>query len=75
MSQVVSRLAITGMHCASCGILIDEVLEELPGVRRSSTSVRKEVCEVAFDDSQTSLQKINAEISTLGYRAELISSK
>ncbi|MEI8084107.1 MAG: cation transporter [Actinomycetes bacterium] len=75
MSTVVSQVAVTGMHCASCGILIDEVLEELPGVTRASTSMRKEVCEVSYDESQTSLEQINAEIVALGYGVDLIGSK
>jgi copper chaperone CopZ len=34
--------AVAGMHCASCGILIDETLEEdVQGVHRSTTNVRK----------------------------------
>jgi len=33
-------LAVEGMHCASCGLLIDDELEDLPGVRSASTSVR-----------------------------------
>ncbi|MBT2450395.1 cation transporter [Streptomyces sp. ISL-43] len=28
------------MHCTSCGLLIDDELEEIPGVRSSSTDVR-----------------------------------
>lgn len=33
-------VAVGGMHCASCGLLIDEVVEELPGVATSTTDVR-----------------------------------
>lgn len=32
--------AVDGMHCASCGLLIDDVVEELPGVLSSATDVR-----------------------------------
>ncbi|MET8326201.1 cation transporter [Streptomyces sp. NPDC005181] len=34
-------LKIEGMHCSSCGLLIDDELEEVPGVRSSRTDVRK----------------------------------
>ncbi|MBX9395769.1 heavy-metal-associated domain-containing protein [Streptomyces sp. TRM72054] len=27
------------MHCSSCGLLIDDELEDIPGVRSSSTDV------------------------------------
>ncbi|GLV95103.1 MULTISPECIES: cation transporter [Streptomyces] len=37
-SQV--ELLIEGMHCTSCGLLIDDELEDLPGVRSASTDTR-----------------------------------
>jgi len=63
--------AVTGMHCASCGILIDETLEELPGVVSSSTDLRRETTTVEYDPGQTSVDLISAEIVSLGYTAAL----
>ncbi|MFI5520516.1 cation transporter [Streptomyces platensis] len=37
-AQVV--LEIEGMHCNSCGLLIDDELEDLAGVRSAATDVR-----------------------------------
>ncbi|MFB7172295.1 cation transporter [Streptomyces sp. NPDC056254] len=37
-SQV--ELLIEGMHCTSCGLLIDDELEDLPGVRSANTDTR-----------------------------------
>lgn len=34
-------LQVEGMHCAGCGLIIDEELEEVPGVRSAGTDVRK----------------------------------
>lgn len=31
--------AVDGMHCPSCGLLIDDVVEDVPGVARSATDV------------------------------------
>ncbi|WP_163568730.1 heavy-metal-associated domain-containing protein [Fodinicola feengrottensis] len=31
---------VEGMHCGSCGMLIDETLEDLDGVVRSTTTFR-----------------------------------
>lgn len=36
------EFAVTGMHCNSCGLLIDDEVEELPGVTSSTTDVRRE---------------------------------
>ncbi|MET7714473.1 cation transporter [Streptomyces sp. NPDC005407] len=33
-------LLVEGMHCNSCGLLIDDELEDIPGVRSSSTDVK-----------------------------------
>ncbi|MFJ3620643.1 heavy-metal-associated domain-containing protein [Streptomyces iakyrus] len=37
-------LKVEGMYCASCGLLIDDELEEVPGVRASRTDVGKGRC-------------------------------
>lgn len=34
------RYRITGMHCASCGLLVDDTLEDIPGITSSTTDVR-----------------------------------
>ena len=61
------KLVIEGMHCASCAMNIDEELEELDGVTESKTSYRKQVTEVAFDESRTGLDVIHQAIRGLGY--------
>jgi Cu+-exporting ATPase len=62
---------VTGMHCASCGMLIDETLEdEVAGVRRSETSVRRGRTIVAVDDG-VDPAVIAAAITTAGYPAVL----
>ncbi|MFI6770714.1 cation transporter [Streptomyces sp. NPDC050355] len=32
-------LLVEGMHCSSCGLLIDDELEDIPGVRSSTTDM------------------------------------
>ena len=63
--------AVTGMHCASCGIRVDDTLEDLPGVRRSTTSVRTGRTVVEHDglDPQILVDAIIAA----GYGAEPLS--
>jgi S1-C subfamily serine protease len=41
MVTTTAVLQVAGMHCASCGMLVDTALEGLPGVRRAGTKVRK----------------------------------
>ena len=64
-----TTLAVTGMHCASCSILIDETLEELPGVVSSSTDLRRETTTVEYDPTTTNVSAIADEIVNLGYTA------
>ncbi len=62
---------VTGMHCASCGILIDETLEdEVPGVQRAETSVRRGRTVVTADDGADPAA-IAAAITAAGYPAAL----
>lgn len=60
---------VTGMHCASCGLLIDETLEdEVPGVQRAETSVRKGRTVVTADDGLDPAV-IASAITAAGYQA------
>jgi copper chaperone CopZ len=60
---------VDGMHCGSCALLIDDTLDELPGVSRSQTTVKPGRSTVELDIRQTSPQAVVAAIEELGYRA------
>ena len=63
---------VNGMHCASCSLLIDETLEDLPGVTASTTSVRNGRTTVELDTDRTTPSQVAAAITALGYPAELV---
>ena len=65
-------LAIQGMHCASCGMLIDEAVEELAGVRRSSTDTKAERTTVELDGAGAGPPEVVAAIEAEGYTASLV---
>ncbi|MGQ0631564.1 MAG: heavy-metal-associated domain-containing protein [Sporichthyaceae bacterium] len=65
-------LAVTGMHCGSCGMLIDEAVEDLPGVRSSSTDMRAERTTVDLDGSGATPSDVIAAIVAEGYTAVLV---
>ncbi|WP_331753515.1 cation transporter (plasmid) [Streptomyces sp. NBC_00637] len=46
-------LRVEGMHCASCGLLIDDELEKLAGVRSSTTDVRGGRTTVRLEEGAT----------------------
>ena len=66
-----TTIGVRGMHCSSCGMLIDETLEDLPGVASASTDLRRETTTVEYDPARTALEVIVAEITELGYTAEV----
>lgn len=70
MGEVTASFVVTGMHCASCGLLIDEAVEEVDGVRSCATDARRARTVVRFDPTVTSPEVIAAAIEEAGYRAE-----
>jgi copper chaperone CopZ len=66
-------VAVGGMHCPSCGLLIDEVVEELPGVASSTTDVRagRTVVRPVVDGGGATLDPVVVldAIRELGYSA------
>lgn len=68
--EAVVTFVVTGMHCASCGLLVDDVVEDVSGVRSCTTSARRGRTVVRFDPDSTSAGTIVAAIEAVGYRAE-----
>ncbi|HCM38090.1 MAG: Copper-translocating P-type ATPase [Candidatus Gottesmanbacteria bacterium GW2011_GWB1_43_11] len=62
-------LKLNGMHCTSCSVLIDTVLEELPGVKSSKTSYADQKVEVEFDPNLVDTQQMVVAIQSEGYEA------
>jgi copper chaperone len=61
-------LTVTGMHCGSCGMLIDDTIEDLPGVRQSQTSVKAARTVVTADTATVTVDQLVAAIGEAGYR-------
>ena len=60
-------LKLKNMHCTSCALLIDTVLEELPGVKSSKTSYAEAKVEVKFDPTMVNLNQMFEVIKNEGY--------
>lgn len=60
-------LKVKGMHCASCSTLIDKLVGQEPGVTAIKTSYGAERTIIDFDESKTSLERIDGLINKLGY--------
>jgi copper chaperone len=65
-------LAVEGMHCGSCGLTIDDAVEEVPGVARATTSFRSGLTEVLLVDDadrESLLPQVLSAVTEAGYRA------
>ena len=69
-----AAFVVSGMHCASCGMLIDETVEELDGVASSATDARRGRTVVRFDPAATSPEAIAAAVAAAGYAAAPVGS-
>jgi Cu+-exporting ATPase len=73
MSGSVYTFAITGMHCPSCGVLIDDALEQVPGVLHAGTDVAAERARVEVDPAVCAgPDALLAAITGEGYGAVLV---
>jgi len=61
------ELTVSGMHCASCAALIEEVLAEQHGLLAAHVDEVTERAEVTFDDTVTDLAAVQSVIAELGY--------
>lgn len=62
--------AVEGMHCASCGLLIDDLVEEVLGVASSTTHVPSGRTVVACaDGADVDPAALAAAIAQAGYQA------
>ena len=66
--MTITHLKLNGMHCVSCSLNIDGAVEELDGVKSSSTSYTKAETRVEFDAAIVSEETIKAAIEQLGYK-------
>ena len=68
-------LKISGMHCASCAVSIENALKKEAGVKSASVNLASEKASLEFDPQKISLAKIQKIIQELGYQAEEDSDK
>ncbi|MEK6952101.1 MAG: copper-translocating P-type ATPase, partial [Nanoarchaeota archaeon] len=60
-------LKITGMHCASCALLIEKNLKKKPGVINASVNYGTEKATIDYDESRTDIKNFVHAIREVGY--------
>lgn len=61
---------VAGMHCSSCGLLIDDALLDLEGVITSVTDTKSGLCRVSAEERVTDAAVL-AAIADAGYTGAL----
>ncbi len=67
-----TRIAIEGMHCASCSALIEKMVGRMDGVDEMTVNLAANNGTCTFDPAVTSVDAVLAEISDLGYAGTVI---
>jgi copper chaperone CopZ len=62
---------IAGMHCASCGILVDDCMEDLDGVVSSQTELKSGRCIAVVDDRVSEVDLLAAVVEA-GYTGTIV---
>ncbi|MBU1545831.1 MAG: heavy metal translocating P-type ATPase [Proteobacteria bacterium] len=65
------RVAIRGMHCASCSSRIEKVLGSTEGIAAAAVNLAAESLEVEWEPGRLSLADIAAIVKTLGFELVL----
>lgn len=59
---------LSGLHCSSCAMSIDNALEEVEGVLETSTSYAKAETRVHFNPQKTTPDQLKSAIQGAGYQ-------
>jgi Cu+-exporting ATPase len=65
-------LLISGMHCASCALLIEKNLKKLLGVKEANVNYAAEKARIIYNPDAVSEQDLLKVVADAGYRAETV---
>jgi len=63
-------LKISGMHCASCAVNIENILKEEKGINSANVNLANQKAYIVFDPNKIDFLKIKNLIEFFGYKAE-----
>ena len=70
-----STISISGMSCASCSQIIENILKKTVGIIDVNVNLATEKAYVTFDEEKISEKEIIALINSTGYKASLETEK
>ena len=63
-------VAIEGMTCESCEVMVKKALDNTPGIHAAEVSHKNGNARIQYDPAQTNLNKIKDAINSTGYKAK-----
>ncbi len=69
------KLAVKGMHCASCSSRIENVVGGMDGVEKAAVNLASETMELQWDEQSHSFEEIAERVSGLGFELEAIAEQ
>jgi copper chaperone CopZ len=64
------KLNVTGMHCHSCEMLIEDTLSDLNGVKSAKAVQKYNLVTIEFDEKKVKLETIKKEIEQLNFKVK-----
>ena len=64
-------LVLSGMHCASCALVIEKSLKKVPGVKEANVNFSAEKARVIFDSAKASIDDLIQAVQAAGYKAQV----
>lgn len=65
-------LTLSGMHCASCALIIEKSIKQLMGVKQANVNFAAEKAVIIFDKNKVTVTEIIKSIEDAGYEASVI---
>jgi len=62
-----AELRVSGMHCASCSLVVEEALRRNPAVRSARVNLAANTAEVEYDPARTDIAALESAITDAGY--------
>lgn len=69
------NLSISGMHCASCAMIIERTLKKIPGVKEAHVNFAAEKASVSYNKSLTKQEILIDTIQKAGYKATVVDKR
>lgn len=71
-NKAVANFSLSGIHCNSCTMLIENDLEDLEGVFESQANYASATARVVYDPGKLKVEDLLASIQKSGYQAKFI---